>query len=92
MGIKVLAKRYVQELRIHKGSMLPAILSGALVDVKRGCEADFQFALADLCELLGTIAWIRSYEESSYATIWDSNSPFFGSTRQAQENQREETV
>ena len=92
MGIKVLAKRYVQGMRVLEGRLLPAVLSGALVDVKRGCEADFQFALADLCELLGTIAWIRSYEETHYAALWDSNSPFFGSTRQVQENQREETA
>nr|WP_157782870.1 hypothetical protein [Pseudomonas luteola] len=92
MGIKVLAKRYVQEKRVLEERLLPAVLSGALVDVKRGCEADFQFALADLCELLGTIAWIRSYEETHYAALWDSNSPFFSSTRQVQENQREETT
>lgn len=46
MGIKVLAKRYVQEMRVLEGILLPAVLSGALVDLKRGCEADFQLESA----------------------------------------------
>ena len=52
-------------------------LSGALVDVPDELADYFCSALLKASLLLGTVAWIRDYEQTQYAEAWNAALPLF---------------